>query len=205
MGSGGVDFSAREKVQLGWIADAPRVSVPGRYAVGTPHDPGELPKALVVSAGPGELWVEDIRTPEPRLVVRLLRAPDLRAGPLAHTIYLNSGENTVAVPGVLRIRRSGSELGLEWIDRGRPTKPRMFAVPKPTRGNTTVVVWHPATDAGSGVAGYRVRLDGRLVATTEQTVATLPPLRRGRHVLSVAAIDRAGNVGLPSRARLVVR
>jgi hypothetical protein len=205
MGWGGIDFSAREKVELGWIADPPRVSVPGRYAVGTPQEPGDLPKALVVDAGPGELWVEDIRTSQPRLVVRLLRASDFRAGPLAHTIYLNSGANTVAVPGVLRVRRSGNELGLEWIDRGRPTKPRLFAVPKATRRSTTVVVWNAAADAGSGVAGYRVWIDGRLVTTTEQTLATLPPLRRGRHLLTVSAVDRAGNVGLPSRARLVVR
>jgi hypothetical protein len=205
MGGGGLDFSAREKVQLGWIADVPRVRVPGRYAVGTPQEPGELPQALVVDAGPGELWIEDVRTPEPRLVVRLVRASDLPAGPLAHTIYLASGASTVAVRGVLRVRRSGSELRLDWNDNAGPTKPQLFAVPKPRRGSTTVVVWRPAGDAGSGVAGYRIRLDGRLLETTEQTIATLPSLRRGRHLLTVAAIDRAGNIGRPSRARLVVR
>jgi hypothetical protein len=120
-------------------------------------------------------------------------------------VYLGSGVSRVAVPGVLAARRAGAEVELAWLDRAPPSRPRLIGVPRARPRSTTVVVWRAASDAASGVARYRVRVDGRLVATTESTVATLPPLRRGRRLLTVAAVDRAGNAGRPARASVVVR
>jgi Gametolysin peptidase M11 len=205
MGSGGIDFSAREKAQLGWIAGPTRASVPSRIRVGSPQEPGDLPKAVVARVAAGELWIEDVHMPQPTLVVRIIRATDMRAGPFAHTIYLTSGASTVAVPGVLRVRRAHAELALEWTDRTRPTRPRLLAVPRATPRAPFELVWRGSGDAGSGVARYRVRVDGRLVATAELTVATVPGLRRGRHILTLAAVDRAGNISRVARRRIVVR
>jgi hypothetical protein len=61
--------------------------------------------------------------------------------------------------------------------------------------------WSPATDAGSGVAGYDVEVDGvdtRVGGTATSFTATAD-LPDGEHSWRVAAIDRAGNRrGLPA-------
>jgi hypothetical protein len=65
-----------------------------------------------------------------------------------------------------------------------------------TSGET--LVWSAPSDSGSGVAGYLIALDDgspvRAGATTSARVRTPP----GRHTWWVAAVDRAGNVSLPS-------
>lgn len=54
-----------------------------------------------------------------------------------------------------------------------------------------------ATDKDSGVAYYTVQIDSQLPvtvpATENETIALLPPLSKGKHTLTAAAYDKAGN------------
>jgi hypothetical protein len=51
-------------------------------------------------------------------------------------------------------------------------------------------------DRGSGVATYRVTVDGKQLATTTETRVELPELH-GVHRFAVVGIDRAGNRSRP--------
>src|SRR6266542_1601394 len=67
MGSGGVDFSAPEKLKLGWISGVQRVERGGTYTVAEVDEPSTQPQALVVPTAAGEYWIER-RSSAPRLV-----------------------------------------------------------------------------------------------------------------------------------------
>ena len=81
------------------------------------------------------------------------------------------------------------------------TPPDPFAAASPAEGLATTSVsptfrWSPATDAQSGVAAYRVAVDGATVAqvgagTTQ--AAPSAPLAEGVHRWSVSALDANGN------------
>jgi hypothetical protein len=88
-----------------------------------------------------------------------------------------------------------SGFAFRWLDRTRPTKPGLHAL------DATVLWWTRSKDIGSGVATYRVTLDGKLLATTTAPSVTLPQLH-GAHRLAVVAVDRAGNRSLPGIALL---
>jgi hypothetical protein len=75
------------------------------------------------------------------------------------------------------------------VDATAPTTPAGLSL-----AASGLLSWRPSTDAGSGVAGYRVALDGAApgpvaTATSRQVVSPV-----GRHTWSVTAIDRVGNV-----------
>jgi len=81
-------------------------------------------------------------------------------------------------------------------DRTPPTPPVL--TPGTLTGTLSgggVVGWSTARDAGTGVAGYRVLLDGVPLAHLAPTARSmrLPALPAGRHVLRVLAVDAAGN------------
>jgi hypothetical protein len=58
MGSGEVDFSAYEKVALGWIRPQPHVTAAKRYALAAPTSPSKLAQALIVETEAGAWWIE---------------------------------------------------------------------------------------------------------------------------------------------------
>jgi hypothetical protein len=58
MGSGELDFSAYEKVTLGWIRPQPHVSGAKRYALAAPTSPSKLAQALIVDTEAGAWWIE---------------------------------------------------------------------------------------------------------------------------------------------------
>ena len=58
MGSGEVDFSAYEKVTLGWIRPQPHVTAAKRYVLAAPTSPSKLAQALVVETEAGAWWIE---------------------------------------------------------------------------------------------------------------------------------------------------
>lgn len=71
MGHGLVDFSAYEKLQMGWIRDVARISRAGSYRIGRPDVLGATPYALVVRTAAGEYWFEQrLDIPTHGLVVR---------------------------------------------------------------------------------------------------------------------------------------
>jgi hypothetical protein len=70
MGAGVLDFSAYEKVTLGWLPSPPHVSAPGRYVLATPTFKTKLPQALVVDTEEISWWIEYRSQPFRGLVVR---------------------------------------------------------------------------------------------------------------------------------------
>jgi hypothetical protein len=62
-----------------------------------------------------------------------------------------------------------------------------------------VVRWDAATDAGSGVAGYRIYIGPDPEGTSDWFSAlpevAAPPLAPGRYLLRIQALDYAGNAG----------
>ncbi|WP_454044316.1 glycoside hydrolase family 9 protein [Cellulosimicrobium sp. Marseille-Q8652] len=85
-------------------------------------------------------------------------------------------------------------------DTTPPTTPGTPAVRDVTAAGATVT-WAVSTDAGTGVAGYDVLLEGERVATVTGTSHTLTGLEpETAYRVSVVATDRAGNASAPSAA-----
>jgi hypothetical protein len=58
MGNGKLDFSAYEKVILGWIRPQPHVTVAKRHVLAPPTSESSLAQALVVDTDEGAWWIE---------------------------------------------------------------------------------------------------------------------------------------------------
>ena len=58
MGNGELDFSAYEKVTLGWIRPQPHVTAAKSYALAPPTSPSKLAQALIVDTEAGAWWIE---------------------------------------------------------------------------------------------------------------------------------------------------
>jgi hypothetical protein len=182
MGSGGVDFTALEKLKLGWIDGVQRVERAGIY-------PPEVAMPLVVTTAVGEYWIEPRAE---QLVVRLVKPNDALHPVYLRSIYLAQEPQRYLARGVFSITRAGQ---FQWLDKRRPSMPRVRAL------DQTVLWWTRAADRDSGVAEYRVAIDGTLLKTTVQTNVTLPQLR-GPHRIAVVAVDRAGNRSRPGTVLL---
>ena len=181
MGHGALDFSAYEKLKLGWITSVQRAEGSRTYSVADIDVPSDAPQALVVPTAAGEYWIEHRGDDTRRLIVRL-RA---RTG---RTIYIARPLDRYVTAKVFSVT---SGFGFKWLDRTRPSAPRVRAL------DQTLLSWSRSSDAASGVAGYRVTIDGRLLATTTGTQTALPELHKGGHRAAVVAIDRAGNRSRP--------
>ena len=96
----------------------------------------------------------------------------------------------------------------EWTDRTPPGRTPVYSPIGVVRSRLDVQ-WGRARENGSGIARYEIRLDGKLRAavdaTTGQRRAMLAKPARGKHVLTVAAVDRAGNRGRAGSTRFSVR
>jgi len=68
------------------------------------------------------------------------------------------------------------------------------------------VRWAPAND-DTGVVGYRLWLDGFVVATTADTEVTVKWFNddMGQHVIQLKALDAAGNLSEAAQSVLVAR
>ncbi|GIE34027.1 hypothetical protein Ait01nite_070720 [Actinoplanes italicus] len=102
------------------------------------------------------------------------------------------GKQTVTVTAVSGIGVSSNTATTVFThDQTAPTAAAQVTV----GNNGTVLTWKAATDRLSGLAEYFVSLDGTKVttvpATATSTAVTTPP---GKHVWSVTAVDKAGNV-----------
>ena len=195
MGSGGVDFTALEKLKLGWISSVERVDRTGTYQVANIDEPSSGPQALVVPTAAGEYWVEH-RAAEPgRVIVRLVRPNDPIHPVYLRSVFLGQTEQRYVARGLFNVTR---RFEFRWLDRKRPTMPRVRAL------DHAWLSWGRSSDAGSGVAGYRVSIDGKLHATTAATGTSLPALPPGGHRVTVVAVDRAGNRSRPGVVNLNV-
>jgi len=193
MGSGATDFTALEKLKLGWIDSVRRVEASGAYSVADVDEPSSAPQALVVPTAVGEYWVEH-RAAEPgQIIVRLVKPNDALHPVYLRSIFLARVDGRYAAKGVFSVT---PRFEFRWLDRKRPSMPRARAL------DHALLSWGRSSDAGSGVAGYRISIDGQLVTTTAATSTPLPLLRAGGHCVTVVAFDRAGNRSLPGVVNL---
>jgi hypothetical protein len=200
MGHGQLDFSAYEKLQMGWLHEVAHISRPGPYAIGRPDVEGATPYALVVETGLHEYWIEQrLDAAPPGLLVRSIE-PDLSDFMVAPELMLyvpaltvGKGE-TFRVGGVFSVRYTGvGHVRFDWIDRTRPSTPSVSV-------NAARITWS-SHDKGSGVASCTIAVDRRTVGRgPADGTMTLPAVKRGTHRLSVTCVDRAGN-----RSRSTVR
>jgi hypothetical protein len=195
MGGGSVDFSALEKLKLGWISAVQQVERSGTYSVANIDEPSSSPQALVVPTAAGEYWIEHRAADPARVIVRLVKPNDAIHPLYLRSIFLAQAQGRYVAKGVFSVTR---QFQFMWLDRKRPSMPRVRAL------DHTWLSWARSSDAGSGVEVYRVSLDGEPFATTKGTGTALPSLAEGGHRLTVVAVDRAGNRSRPGVVNLNV-
>jgi hypothetical protein len=100
MGSGTTDFSAYEKVTLGWLPAQPEVTSAKRYTLATPTYKTTLPQALVVHTEQAAWWIE-YRSQFRGLVVRFVDHRESHS-PFAPSAVLISSPTKAGRPWVAR-------------------------------------------------------------------------------------------------------
>lgn len=127
MGHGQLDFSAYEKLQMGWLHEVAHISRAGSYKIGRPDIQGATPYALVVETGRREYWIEQRLDASPSgLVIRSIE-PDLSdfmAAPelLLYVPGLTVGRGeTFRIGGLFAVRYGVGRVRFTWLDRTRPT------------------------------------------------------------------------------------
>ena len=216
MGHGGGHFDAFEKWRFGWIAREGPALANGEYRISRIDRPSALPHALYVVSGADEYWIE--YRPEVPWPVVHAGANDARVAPSRfpqRNLLLASARSAkFSVRNAFEVVMLDSDpahatLRFRWIDRTRPSRPRIDAI----ASGRWVTLSFPATDTGSGVDRYEVSIGPRhrvSVATTEVVDGELSGheafhrahLPRGAHRVVVTAVDRAGNRG-PAAVRVV--
>jgi hypothetical protein len=102
-----------------------------------------------------------------------------------HTIYYDS----IDAVGNTEVTRSKSVM----VDPLPPTTP-VNVQASPVDTSTADVTWTASTDASSGVAFYRVYVEGVLTGTSNSTTFQLTGLTAGdTYAITVSAVDNAGN------------
>jgi gametolysin peptidase M11 len=233
MGHGSGDYNASEKALTGWINASP-VTRNGEYLVEAIENASTQPQALVVVTAHSEYWFDHREPVGPDTAYRdssIVRGVEVHASPSAddegsspyqpgNVLVLNptgSGGDAV-VPGeswgeagafsVTVVAHEGTAMRVRfaWTDAKRPTRPPLYSPSAVVRG-AVQVQWGRSRDDGSGLARYEVRLDGRTAGTTapDNRGVTLAKPKHGRHVVSVVAIDRAGNRSAAGSKRFVAR
>ena len=166
------------------------------------------PRGVLVHIGPPRIY--------PTGLVAFTTSNTLVADPAGRGRAALLAGDLFAVPGafavtVVSATAARARLRFVWTDKTAPRAPENVETSGSTRrGPSTVeVVWDDAHDAGSGVARYEVRVDGERRRTVvprpgRENRASLPRLQAGRHVVTVVAVDRAGNRSVAATRRLTV-
>jgi hypothetical protein len=105
----------------------------------------------------------------------------------------------------------GMQVRFRWTDRTAPGRPSLVTPGRTVRVRGGLhVTWTPGRELGSGIERYELRLDGAAPLTIrpdfrvgEQADVLRPA--RGRHTLTLVAVDRAGNRSAPAVRRILVR
>lgn len=87
MGNGEGDFSAYEKVTLGWIRPQPHVTTAKRYVLAPPTAASRLAQALIVDTSAGAWWIEYRAQPFRGLLFRFL-SNEVTPSPFAQSAAL---------------------------------------------------------------------------------------------------------------------
>lgn len=107
---------------------------------------------------------------------------------------------TITVTTVLRGRPTRCAATVRVRGRGTAPAAVQGLSTTPRRGGRLTLSWEPAAPGDHPIRGYRLRRDGRTVATLAGRSITIAVPARGSRRLQVAAVDRAGHVGRPSPA-----
>jgi Gametolysin peptidase M11 len=233
MGGGNGDFNAWEKSALGWLGGIARPRGNGTHELGPVEGPTLLPQALVVRTAASEFWFESRGLATPSFGggavqpagIAVLAGPapggELSAYPRENLLLPNPsggaryayapGEAFVR-PGIFRVAverhaLESAALRFEWLDRVRPSRPRLRV--RTTRGRARLS-WDAARERGSGIDSYTVVIDGRAVRTFRSDIPLTTwtaafRVSRGSHRVGVYATDRAGNRGRLASARIRIR
>jgi hypothetical protein len=192
MGRGLVDFSAYEKLTMGWIHEVAHAATPGTYRVGRPDALDAPPHALVIPTARGEYWLEQREGLSVRYVEADVPDDDLAAS----TMFVARAGESYTLAGVFSVRsvpvdERYANLEFAWTDRTPPTRPTLRVPARIRAGRAFRISWS-TRENGSGVASCVLRVDGRTVAN-EQASASVVLAKRGLHRLAVGCTDRAGN------------
>ena len=236
MGKGIGHYYAGEKFKAGWMTNVTRSPGTGEYVVDQLERKSDRPQGFFVQTAKNDYWF-DHREPIGRDAAfagsKLVQGLEVHAspGPVDDGSSRYQGGNVLVQgptgngsdailageswgePGVFRLSVLAHEgttvrFRFEWIDRTPPGRTEVYTPTGTVRGRLDVQ-WGRASETGSGLSAYQVRLDGKLRATvgaaSGQRRTTLAKPKRGRHVLTVAAVDRAGNRGKAGSTRFKVR
>jgi hypothetical protein len=240
MGSGIGDFDSYEKWLLGWITRVTHASKPALYTLAPIEAPSAQAQGLIVTTTRNRYWFEVRRDPARDATGALLMqggllvhagpsptiAPGLSSyGGLSNALildpvgrgrpWLQAGDR-FGEPGAFRIevlQKTGSShrLRFAWTDKTPPKRPSIvFPGTHVRRWTDTQVTWRDSNERGSGIAEYRMSIDGAPAVSVTQSIypelnaARIADLPRGTHTISIVAVDRAGNRSRPAIRRFVV-
>jgi hypothetical protein len=223
MGHGPGQYNAWEKFTIGWLTNVARPGASGTYSVDQLERPSILPQALVVTTARNEYWFDhrepvlqdSFLAGSPLVDGLFVRAgrtenvglpsdyPEqniLLPNPAGHGLDALLPGQSFRVAGAFELTVAAHvgtrvDIVFRWTDATRPSRPLNAVVSR--KGRTLRVLWDASSDRGSGVERYEVSLDGRAAASVPNDFRT--PLQatvrtpRGRHALTVLAVDRAGN------------
>jgi hypothetical protein len=240
MGSGTGDFNSYEKSLLGWITRVTHASKPGVYTVAPVEAPSEEAQGLIVTTTRNRYWFElrrDSVRSEPGaqpmaggLMVHAGPSPTVAPGrssfgDLSNALIMDPvgrgrpwlqtgdsfGERGAFRIQVLRKVGSSGRLRFAWTDTTAPQKPAIeFPGARVRRWANAAVTWHDSLERGSGIAEYRISIDGAPAVSVTQSIypelnaARIADLPRGAHTITIVAIDRAGNPSRLAIRRFVV-
>jgi hypothetical protein len=240
MGSGTGDFNSYEKSLLGWITRVTHASRPAVYTLAPVEAPSKQAQGLIVTTTRNRYWFELRRDPvrSENSVLPMAGGLMVHAGPsptvapgkssfgdLSNALIMDPvgrgrpwlqtgdsfGERGAFRVQVLRKAGSSGRLRFAWADRTAPRKPAIeFPEAHVRRWANEAVTWHDSLERGSGIAEYRVSIDGAPAASVTQSIypelnaARIAGLPRGAHTVTIVAIDRAGNRSRPAVRRFVV-
>ena len=236
MGQGNGDFSAWNKYELGWITKLEPATRNGSYTIDPLELPSSSPQAFVVTTAQNQYWLENRIDPghsdfgfdvDPGVLVHVTPSPDIRAvfsvsllrnlllvdPALRGRPELHAGDR-FTVPGAFTLTLTHLPAGgradvrFDWTDTTRPGAPRLLTPLAHSLYGRLDVSWNEARETGSGVAYYRVTVDGgrvvRVNGEADDLSAVYENVRAGRHRVRVVAVDRAGNVSEPSSRVTIV-
>jgi hypothetical protein len=240
MGSGTGDFDSYEKWLLGWITRVTRVSQPAVYTLAPIEVPSAQAQGLIVTTTRNRYWFEVRRDPardasgvllmQGGLLVHAGPSPTIAPGlssygGLSNALILDpvgrgrpslQAGDRFGEPGAFRIvvlRKTGSSYRVRfaWTDRTAPKRPAIvFPGAHVRRWADTQVTWRDSAEHGSGIAEYRMSIDGAPAVSITQSIypelnaARIADLPRGAHTITIVAIDRAGNRSGSAIRRFVV-
>ena len=235
MGHGPGQFNAWEKFTIGWLTNVARPGAAGTYSVDQLERPSTLPQALVVTTARNEYWFEHRepvlqdaflassplveglfvragRTENPGLPSDYPEQNILLPNPAGRGLDALLPGDTFRVPGAFELTVAAHvgtlfDVSFRWTDATRPSRPANALVSR--SGRTLRVLWDSSNDRGSGVERYQVSLDGSAVASVPNDFRTAMQATvrtsRGRHAVTVVAVDRAGNRSPAARRTVLVR